>query len=80
MVYKLFNKILVHNDYMKANNTNYHRPYYLTNSMCGSHCVSGGGAPHHGTDTKELRSANVVAEGINKWCPSSYSLQIIVSS
>jgi hypothetical protein len=21
-----------------------------------------------------------VAEGINKWCPSSYSLQIIVSS
>jgi hypothetical protein len=64
-VYKLFNKMLVHNDYMKANNTNYYRPHCLTNFMCGSHCVSGGGTPRHGTGTKELRSADM---GLVHYC------------
>jgi hypothetical protein len=44
---------------MEANNTNYYRPQCLTDSMCGSHFMSGGGTPHHGTGVKELRSMDV---------------------
>jgi hypothetical protein len=58
-IYKLFNKILVCNDYMKANNTNYYRPHCLTYYMCGSHYMSGDVTPRHGTGVKELRYADV---------------------
>jgi hypothetical protein len=59
IVYTLLNKILVHYNYIKANNTNHYRPHYLTDSMCGSHCMSGGGTPRYVTGVKELRSADV---------------------
>lgn len=29
MVHKLFNKILIHNDYIQMKTTNYYRPQYL---------------------------------------------------